>query len=318
LENGGAWKSAFKAAGQRLERRNHVADLRSAAMFRKTRIEGGVFHVLRENRSPEMAPRFVPSPRVSAPDLTSSRSPWPQIVAHQIVPKLKWVHHDLKRSVARTRPDRGAIAEFCALATGTDATAAVAYFEKMRAQGHTFETLFVDLLEPAARQLGRMWDKDRCDFIDVTLGISRMREILARYGSVAANAPARDARYNALLLSLPDENHTFGIDMVAAAMRGAGWEVKVALGLPADRCAAVVAHEWIGVVGITLGVEAGLGAVARAITGMRRASLNPKLSIMVGGAAFAARPDRVIEVGAEAAASDAPTAAALAQKLLMA
>jgi len=41
------------------------------------------------------------------------------------------------------------------------------------------------------------------------------------------------------------------------------------------------------------------------------------LAVMVGGAAFAARPDRVIEVGADAAASDAPTAVALARKLLL-
>jgi len=237
-------------------------------------------------------------------------------VAEQIVPKLNLIHHDVVRSAAKNAPVPAEIAEFCALAIRPDAAAPIDYFEVMRAGGNSLETLFVDFLEPAARYLGVMWHEDRCDFIDVTVGLSRMQEILARFGSVA-DAPVRDSHYHALLLSAPGEMHMFGIDMVAALMRRSGWDVKVGMGLRPDDCAATVAQEWIGVVGVTLSVDTGLGAVAQAIAKMRRASLNPGLAVVVGGAAFAARPDRVIEVGADAAASDAPTAVALARKLLL-
>ena len=45
----------------------------------------------------------------------------------------------------------------------------------------------VDLLAPAARLLGEYWEDDRCDFVDVTMGLWRLQEVVHE---IAARAPA--------------------------------------------------------------------------------------------------------------------------------
>jgi MerR family transcriptional regulator, light-induced transcriptional regulator len=50
--------------------------------------------------------------------------------------------------------------------------------EKALAGGLTPESLLVDVLAPAARHLGSRWDNDTADFIDVTMGLWRMQEIV--------------------------------------------------------------------------------------------------------------------------------------------
>ncbi len=55
------------------------------------------------------------------------------------------------------------------------------FIDKLEAEGHSIDDLFVHLLEPAARCLGTMWDNDECSFIDVTLGMARLQQLLAMF-----------------------------------------------------------------------------------------------------------------------------------------
>ena len=187
----------------------------------------------------------------------------------------------------------------------------------MRARGHSIESLFANLLAPTARHLGELWDQDRCDFVDVTLGVARLQEMLEIFGATHCR-PITDRHHRVLLISTPDEKHMFGVEMVARFMVGAGWEVEIEKGPQVrQRAVAAVAAEWFTVAGVTLSRETGLEFVAEVIDGIRRASLNRAVRIMVGGPAFAHHPELVAQVGADAAAPDAPTAVLLAKKLLL-
>ena len=207
------------------------------------------------------------------------------------------------------------IAAFGALAIARDGAEAQAYFEKLHAGGRSIEWLCANLLAPTACHLGGLWEQDLCDFVDVTLGLGRLQEILARFGSPADTAVV-DERHRALLISTPGEKHLFGVEIVAESLRGAGWRVRVERGCDAVRSAAAVAAEWVGVVGVTLSGEAGLETVARIIERVRRASINRHVGVIVGGPAFAENPPRVAQVGADAAAIDAPGAVIVARRLL--
>ena len=76
--------------------------------------------------------------------------------------------------------------------------------------------------------------------------------------------------------------------------------------------------EWFGVAGVTLSAPSGLEAAAAAITAIRRSSVNRAISVMAGGPVFTQRPELALQVGADGAAIDAPTAVLLAKKLLLA
>ncbi len=273
------------------------------------------FSSLEGGAAGEYTPSIMPEVFLR-PDVHERRSRLAEIIADQIIPRLQSIHHNGAISKAPAAFSADEIAEFGALAIGMEAAAPAIYFQKLRGRGHSVESLFETLLAPTARHLGELWKQDRCDFVDVTLGVARLQELLERF-ELSRERAVSDRYHRALLISTPDEKHMFGVEMVARFMRGAGWEVEIEKGLDARQNAAAVATEWFGVAGVTLSCEAGLEVVAHVISSVRRASLNRSIRIMVGGPAFVHHPELVAQVGADAAAPDAPTAVLLAKKLLL-
>lgn len=101
----------------------------------------------------------------------------------------------------------------CGVVIGSDLEAAAAYVLVLRGRGLTMETLFIELLEPTACHLGEMWDRDDCDFIDVTLGVARLQKLLAIFNE-SHNLPKLEARRHVLMALAPSEQHRFGLTMV--------------------------------------------------------------------------------------------------------
>jgi hypothetical protein len=105
-------------------------------------------------------------------------------------------------------------------------TGALDFVRTLLARGTTLEEIYLDLLTPAARHLGSLWDEDLCDFTDVTLGLWRLHQVLADLGpsfeqgtSLHPAGVQNDQTHRALLLPLPGSQHTFGLLMVADFFR---------------------------------------------------------------------------------------------------
>jgi len=239
------------------------------------------------------------------------------VIAKEIVPRLQTHHHNISGAQSSNESHQASeISEFSALIMGPDVDQAAAYFQEMRNRGHSLDNLFVHFLEPTARHLGELWEQDRVDFLDVTIGVGHLRELLSTFGTTD-NAPVRDAHYRALLITTPGEKHMLGLDMVGQYMRTAGWDVATEPCRTAKESAASASHSWFGVVGLTLSSDAGLEAAARVIQAVKRASANAYISVMVGGPVFTKDPELAVQIGADAVAMDAQTAVVLAKKLLM-
>jgi methanogenic corrinoid protein MtbC1 len=235
------------------------------------------------------------------------------VVLERVLPRLALIHQAWKAGAAENLPTTEDIESFGAAILETDSTAAHQLFQQMRERGLTVDVLFETLLAPTARRLGELWFEDLCDFVDVTVGVNRLRIMLEMY----ANAPSQigDPRRRALLVSTPDEAHLFGLDMVANFLRASGWDTALEVGRSAGENAETVASSWFAVAGFTISKEEHLSAAARAIDAIRRASVNTKIAVIVGGWALRGRPDLVARIGGDAAAEDGPSAALLAQKL---
>jgi methanogenic corrinoid protein MtbC1 len=208
------------------------------------------------------------------------------------------------------------IAQFGQLVMASDPEAATVFFERMRERGHSLDTLYEGLMAPTARHLGELWHQDRCDFVDVTLGVSRLQELLKIFSS-AADITVVDIRRRALLITTPGDHHLFGVDLIGTFLREAAWDVTMEKGLGPEQNMRTVAGEWFGVAGIAMSAVSMLDTVARTIEALRRASLNPAIAVIVGGRAFNDHPELVARVGADAAANDGPTAAIVAKRLLI-
>lgn len=191
----------------------------------------------------------------------------------------------------------------------------LADIDALQARGWSREAILLDLLAPAARRLGQMWETDECDFVDVAMGLGRLQALLQVYNPAVDGRPEpRPDSHRLLLAAAPGEAHDFGLAIVESFFQSEGWWVDRAD--PAGPLARLGAMHY-DVAGFTLGSPRHAGALCATIAESRAVSRNRDLLILVGGAAFSAEPELVHMVGADAMAEDAPSAVELARSLLI-
>ncbi len=200
---------------------------------------------------------------------------------------------------------------------GTDAGAAFDYARTLLGQGVRLETVYLELLTPAARELGRRWEEDACTFTDVTIALWRLQEAMHELG-LTVGSPLRGAEqpHRVLLRKTPGDQHSFGINMVSEMFRRAGWDVRDESSEAGTDPVSNVRNDWFDVAGLSLAGERHLDTLATTIRAMRKASRNRALGVMVGGPVFIEHPDWVARVGADATAADARMAVLQAHNMI--
>lgn len=244
-----------------------------------------------------------------------------RFVSDEIVPRLVRLHTEvvpgapqIQEVIEALRPNSSEIDALAHIVLGDDLEAAATYVTIMRDRGLSMETLYVELLEPTARHLGEMWDRDACDFIDVTLGVGRLQKLLAIFNDTYALPQLSDRRVF-LMATAPGNQHSFGASMIEQLLVAAGWQVEVEYSGDVNRLVDAVGNNWFAVVGLTAGSEAQLAALEAAIVEVRQYSKNPLVGVLVGGPMFTLNPELAASMGADATAPNAPTAVLAAQKL---
>jgi hypothetical protein len=74
--------------------------------------------------------------------------------------------------------DPAEAAKFASLPLELEADELLVLVEGILARGASVESVFIDLLAPSARRLGQHWEDDDCDFVDVTMGLWRLQEVM--------------------------------------------------------------------------------------------------------------------------------------------
>jgi methanogenic corrinoid protein MtbC1 len=208
--------------------------------------------------------------------------------------------------------DAGDAAELARLLLAHDVDVPFAYVEAVRQRGVSVQHLCLHLLAPAARRLGLLWDRDECDFLQVTLGLGRLQQLLQRLSLPAPerappNAPGRERL--ALLATAPGDLHAFGVLMVTQFFRQNGWEVWNEFPHTSQELIACVRQHSFALIGLSVATEASIKTLGKTIRQLRRASLNPAACVMVGGPLLLQHPELAARVGADATAPDARAAA---------
>jgi MerR family transcriptional regulator, light-induced transcriptional regulator len=184
-------------------------------------------------------------------------------------------------------------------------------------RGVSVEAIYLHLFGPTARRLGEMWEEDECDFSTVTVALGRLqrllRELSPAFGSEIEH-PANGRR--ALFVQPRDEQHSFGLSMVAEFFRRDGWDVIGGVGGAVADPAKIVQDEWVDVVGFSVGTDGRLPWLRETIQAVRKASRNPALRVLVGGPPFAAHPEWADDTGADGTAKNGKDAPQVAEGLL--
>lgn len=265
--------------------------------------------------------RFLLADEAVLPTLQERMARIVRTIEADIIPRLVRSHREVVEPVVLPAvvPEitPAEVGRFTAAVLEPGETAASEMIASLRAQGVSIESLYVDLLSPTARELGRMWDDDSVMFSDVTVAVGRLGRLMRQLSPAFGNevqAPADGRR--ALLLAAPGEQHTFGLTMVAEFFRRAGWDVVCELDGRAVDPVSMVRNEWFDVVGLSAGGTARVDWLKSGIAAIRHASRNRGLGVMVGGPIFIADPSCAEDVGADAMTTDGRQAPQVAERLL--
>lgn len=245
----------------------------------------------------------------------------------EIIPRLMLAHRLSPTPTFAARdeaePSFNDVSEFAVMVMKHEVAVAIDFVDAMRARGVPLEKVFLELLAPAARLLGDWWKRDVCDFSYVTVGLSRLHQILREYGPDFENETQDcDQGLRALLVPAPVEQQSLGLVMVDLVMteeffRRAGWDVWAGPPESTDELIKLTSKEWFTLVGFWDSCDGLIDELASCIGAMRKASMNPSIIVMVGGREFMERPELAARVGADVTACDGRDAVQQARGLLM-
>ena len=239
----------------------------------------------------------------------------------EIIPRLMLSHQGFKKhakdeNVETWQPSADDIASFASIILNESDGRPLAYIAELQARNVPLDAIYIGLLAPTARLLGEMWANDRCHFVDVTIGLARLQQLLHSLNQDFSRekAPVVEGK-RAVFSVASSEQHTYGMLMVAEFFRRDGWDVWCGPPEHGDEVPMLVNDDSFDVIGFSLSRESLVDSLKQEICSVRRASRNPALQILVGGRVFAENTRLVGEVGADIFAQDAKQAIAKAQKL---
>lgn len=180
-------------------------------------------------------------------------------------------------------------AALASLLIAVDATSAFALVKTALYRYVSLGSLATDLLEPAARDLGDLWQSDDCTELEVALGLGRLQAIAREFG---LGAPRLWASHPPVVLVAPQpgEAHMLGAALDAEMLWQAGWSPRV--DFPSNNSAldTLIASTWIDALDLSLSTsfqrDHRLAQVEQTIAGARLASLNPNVVVVVSGRVF--------------------------------
>ncbi|MBV7266390.1 cobalamin B12-binding domain-containing protein [Erythrobacter ani] len=243
------------------------------------------------------------------------------IIEGEIIPRLLMAHASGRPS-SRAGRDVGIASsdasDFAKLPMSLEAANLIEEVDRFLDAGVSVETIYLDLLAPAARKLGDMWENDECDFVDVTMGLWRLQEVMRDLASRVPPPPLEDKanQRRALFSAMPGDQHSFGALMIDEVFSRAGWHSEALPNGERRELLDRLASSHFDVAGLTVSRHCPSATITSLITAMRSVSANPHLSVLIGGKMINDDHSIVAQVGADGTGADARDALEEADRLV--
>lgn len=229
---------------------------------------------------------------ISASSMDACKRSLLSVIESQILPQLVRAHADQLASgpaqaTQHLNPSASTVAEFANLCHQDDETACWDFVERLVQQHHSVPEVLLNLITPAARYLGVLWEQDRLDFSHVTLGLLRMQNMTHHYGFVNRRLYHQAGpKFRVLVAAAPGSQHLLGLAMVSEFFVNDGWDVTVEVATSEAALLQAVQQDWFDVVGLSVGLLEQLDTLPALVTALRANSHNPQTAVLLGGAAF--------------------------------
>ncbi|NDW03580.1 cobalamin B12-binding domain-containing protein [Jiella pacifica] len=186
----------------------------------------------------------------------------------------------------------------------------------LQAAGMDLETLLMEIMAPAVRELGEMWLNDRMSFVEVTTKSARLQHMIRSLGR-PDSFRMTDGRASVLLATAPGEQHTFGLFVLAELFLAAGWSVSLEANTRLDMLCELAETRRYDAIGMSVGSERFLPPVREQVATLRQATQSNTSRIFLGGWAFTAAAQSLDDYGADLVALDGRSAVERAETLLI-
>ena len=243
------------------------------------------------------------------------------IIEAQIIPRLLKAERAIGTKLtlvpaSRAMPSKEEIHAFVHLCVSPDPLAAQIFVNRLLKEGLNTEHIFLELITPAARELGTQWDLDRMDFVDVTHGLVRLHAIAHEIGFAYRDGPVVQGDVKRVMIaSAPGSKHLLGPTIVADFFRKEGWQVVVEISSSKKELVQAVENEWFDTVGLSVSIAPQLADLADLVDQIKRFSRNPRLVVLLGGPIFTVQNFQASDFGASGICIDAKEAVSLALAL---
>jgi len=234
-----------------------------------------------------------------------------QAVEREVIPRLLSAHK--KAPPARRLPSLGDVEQLATHVLENDSRAAHRLIETLMDNGIGVEAIYLNLLGATARMLGEMWEQDRVNFIDVTVGLCTLHQILFRLApEIEQDAP--EAGRRALFAPVPGETHIFGALIVAKFFNRAGWRSWTEIATESGRLTELTRAHDFDLIGLSISCDRHIGALTDTITGLRATA--PGAHILIGGHSVDINPGLAERVGADSSAANPSEAVTIAERVV--
>lgn len=215
-------------------------------------------------------------------------------------------------SVDAEHPTEADIQVLCAALLHADPSVARGMVQRLQARHLTLEILYGRYLAPAAERLGAMWDHDRISFAEVTLGVSRIFELVHKLR--AALPPPRITKEDQVLFAtVPGETHNLGVEMAAELFRQKGWDVEVMVNAAHGEIVDRIESTRFLVLGLSSGGKRTAEALALVIHAVR--AVDPDIFIIVSGLIVRQEPELLALAQPDSAVATVEEALAMMDRL---
>lgn len=175
--------------------------------------------------------------------------------------------------------------------------------------GMDIRALYLEVFQPALREVGRLWQQNRITVADEHLATAITQAAMARlYERLFASATGTGPLMVAACAE--GERHEVGLRMVCDLLEMEGWDtVFLGAAVPTPDLVRMICERGPQVVALSASIAPNVPQVEAAIRAIRQGCGTSQPVIVVGGRPFAADPELAPRLGADVTATDAAEAA---------
>lgn len=190
-----------------------------------------------------------------------------------------------------------------------DRRRAFAIVDEARRHGLDIIDLYLEILQPALREIGRLWQQNEITVAEEHLATAISQIVMARVYTEEMQRVTTLRERTVIAACSETERHEVGLRMICDVLERDGWNVSyLGASVPPGSLADLVREKRPDVLLLSASIAPHLPQLRATIEQVHQAAREASPYVLVGGRPFLNDPDLARRIGADATASDARVA----------